>query len=130
MTLKRERGYVNTTTNLYLSHESVECWSCHAHIQQASCPDIPNLLSQSFGLQRASWIELNRVVPDDIVNLITEKSGARIQLLCLCEGRGSGGEGKEGDGKVHNEIKIGTRMNKCDNEYEDLTKEQGNENKK
>ena len=70
------------------------------------------------------------MVPDDIVNLITEKSGARIQLLCLCEGRGSGGEGKEGDGKVHNEIKIGTRMNKCDNEYEDLTKEQGNENKK
>lgn len=88
MTLKRGRGYVNTTTNLYLSHESVECWSCHAHIQQASCPDIPNLLSQSFGLQRASWIELNRVVPDDIVNLITKKSGARIQLLCLCEGRG------------------------------------------
>ena len=31
---------------------------------------------------------------------------------------------------MHNEIKIGTRMNKCDNEYEDLTKEQGNENKK
>lgn len=59
---------------------------------ERGCVDIPNLLSEPFRLQGAIRVELHWMVPNDIVDLIRKKACARIQLLCLCEGRGGYGK--------------------------------------
>ena len=65
---------------------------------ERGCADIPNLLSEPFRLQGAIRVELHWMVPNDIVDLIRKKTCARIQLLCLCEGRG--GEGRGGEARA------------------------------